>query len=367
MDKKAAQEYMNRMYQACGTKLIEDGIYGGRDGHLRLAREIGVALNDFDPAGQAEIRSGSYSAIYVRGCSLKPILDAKEWISAMLKGQKSAERKSVAVKDTAWLDGLMRYAIERQIGFFETDQSGGLPFKPEWRNSRTRELIRGAAELYGFSGEAESLIETFDDRLRAAQGSVSADPTPKAQQRETVQGLFCYAKDLARQHHDTRAQMLLVSDHLEDMVSCLSWDATGNGLYPARDWLDNALPRITALQNILFTHILLGQERGPAMSDFVSGAVTDSAGVAETYLYDDLSSQYPGIETWPALCTVFRGGYGEGEAKPATELDLDIMRRYEDTFLGLEGLSVCSYPVELAVNANDGCGQSQQSIMPMGM
>jgi hypothetical protein len=67
-----------------------------------------------------------------------------------------------------WIDGLMQYAIERQVGF-ESYQSGTLPLNPERRNERTRELIRGAAELYGFSGEADNIVKTFGDRLRAAQ------------------------------------------------------------------------------------------------------------------------------------------------------------------------------------------------------
>ena len=60
-----------------------NSVYYGREGHLRLAKECGIALRDFDTRGRREILSGSYSAIYVAGCNLKPILDAKEWITAM--------------------------------------------------------------------------------------------------------------------------------------------------------------------------------------------------------------------------------------------------------------------------------------------
>lgn len=69
--------------------LMEGGIYFGEEGHLRLARECGYALNDFDNNGQQAILHDSYGAIYVRICNLKPILDAKEWINAMRKGQNS--------------------------------------------------------------------------------------------------------------------------------------------------------------------------------------------------------------------------------------------------------------------------------------
>ena len=82
-----ANDYMGQIYSACEDKLISGGLYGGREGHLRLAREIGYALNDFDLNGQKTIISGSYSTIYVRACVLKPILDAKEWISELLCGK----------------------------------------------------------------------------------------------------------------------------------------------------------------------------------------------------------------------------------------------------------------------------------------
>ena len=85
--KTNTQDYMDRMYNAIGTTLIDGNpIYGDRDGHLRLAREIGYALNDFTEAEQREILTSSYGTIYVRACRLKPILDAKEWTAEMRKG-----------------------------------------------------------------------------------------------------------------------------------------------------------------------------------------------------------------------------------------------------------------------------------------
>lgn len=86
---KEANEYMTKMRSAVGRHINDpDSIYYGRDGHLRLARECGCALNDFDETGQREILSCSYGMIYVTGCNLKPILDAKEWIEEMQKGKK---------------------------------------------------------------------------------------------------------------------------------------------------------------------------------------------------------------------------------------------------------------------------------------
>lgn len=82
-----AEEYMNNIRNAVGTKLIEsECLYSGKDGHIRFAREVGYALNDFGKKEQDEILHGSYSTVYVRACFLKPILDAGEWIK-ILKSQ----------------------------------------------------------------------------------------------------------------------------------------------------------------------------------------------------------------------------------------------------------------------------------------
>jgi hypothetical protein len=82
-----AKDYMNRMYAATGTKLIDGHrTYSGKDGHLRLAREIGAALPDFTAAEQREILTASYSTIYIRACNLRPALDAKEWVEEIKKG-----------------------------------------------------------------------------------------------------------------------------------------------------------------------------------------------------------------------------------------------------------------------------------------
>lgn len=92
-----AQEYMNEMYNAIGDKLVNpSSIYFGREGHIRLAREIGPALTDFLEKDRKEIIHGSYSIIYVRCCNLKPILDAKEWQKIMLDSEKIYLRNRVA-------------------------------------------------------------------------------------------------------------------------------------------------------------------------------------------------------------------------------------------------------------------------------
>lgn len=77
-------EYMYSIRNSALIQLLNPAsIYQGRQGHLRLARECGYALNDFDEKDREELLHASYSNIYVRACNLKPILDAKEWISEM--------------------------------------------------------------------------------------------------------------------------------------------------------------------------------------------------------------------------------------------------------------------------------------------
>ena len=84
-----AVRYMVEMRAAAKSHLNDpDSIYYGKEGHLGLARECGYALRDFDKAGQAHILHGSYSVIYVSGCLLRPILDAKEWMNEMRKGSR---------------------------------------------------------------------------------------------------------------------------------------------------------------------------------------------------------------------------------------------------------------------------------------
>jgi hypothetical protein len=83
-----ANDYMSQIYSATGTKLIDGHpLYSGIDGHIRLAHEIGAALPDFTPSEQQTILSASYSAVYVRACNLRPILDARGWIREIINGR----------------------------------------------------------------------------------------------------------------------------------------------------------------------------------------------------------------------------------------------------------------------------------------
>lgn len=88
---KRANDYMDNIKNAVGNKLVEpEGMYIGKDGHLRLAREVGYALADFNDKEVKHIKGSSYGNIYVIGCNLKPTLDAKDWIIGLEEGHKKA-------------------------------------------------------------------------------------------------------------------------------------------------------------------------------------------------------------------------------------------------------------------------------------
>ena len=107
-----ANNYIHNMRNAIGNKLIEPGTYSEREGHLKLAREIGYALADFNDKEIKHIKASSYGGIYVIGCNLKPILDAKEWIEGLTEGHKRAIENKVyngeklysQIKDLAEVD-----------------------------------------------------------------------------------------------------------------------------------------------------------------------------------------------------------------------------------------------------------------------
>lgn len=65
----------------------EDGIYHGKEGCLRLAKEYGVGLADFkDRKKIKDDMQSSYSGLCVRAYLLRPPVDAKDWFEAVLKG-----------------------------------------------------------------------------------------------------------------------------------------------------------------------------------------------------------------------------------------------------------------------------------------
>ncbi|KTF59850.1 MULTISPECIES: hypothetical protein [Bacillus amyloliquefaciens group] len=78
------KNYLINVREALQTSLGQSNVYVGRDGALRLAREIGFCLNDFNPA-QARLALGdSYNLVCVMGYDLQPPLDKKDWDSEVI-------------------------------------------------------------------------------------------------------------------------------------------------------------------------------------------------------------------------------------------------------------------------------------------
>ncbi|MCL9628273.1 hypothetical protein [Bacillus subtilis] len=78
------KNYLVNVKEALQTSLGQSNVYVGRDGSLRLAREIGFCLNDFNPA-QARLALGdSYNLVCVMGYDLHPPLDKKDWDSEVI-------------------------------------------------------------------------------------------------------------------------------------------------------------------------------------------------------------------------------------------------------------------------------------------
>lgn len=67
----------------------ENGLYHGREGALRLARECGPAIPCFHKYGEKNI-GATYGAICVIAYNLKPPIDADEWLNALREGMRRA-------------------------------------------------------------------------------------------------------------------------------------------------------------------------------------------------------------------------------------------------------------------------------------
>jgi hypothetical protein len=262
------------------------------------------------------------------------------------------------------IGGLGLYAIERRLGF-EINQklSAGLVPNPAKRNIQVRNMIKSLAAFWGLSENIEAeFLKPFDESLKTAQHCLASETASFGQQKEIIRGLSRYADRLPEAATDARPELLRVRSLLEDIYVYLPWDAEKLRINPVRDHIDRTLASLTALRNILFTRVLLGAERGPAMSGYVSGVVTDEADVLNTSLYDELREQYPEIKEWPAICTIYLGGYGEGKHENATELDLQIMRETGDAFLDLEGIDYCGGTYEFKAHAAQPEPEQQKMI-----
>jgi hypothetical protein len=235
-------------------------------------------------------------------------------------------------------DRLTTYAIERQAGM----ERHLPPNTPPWAEQRrfwTDAILQGMARLEGLEPD-HRLMEQYDQRLEDAHNCAAVETLPVNEQTALIHDLSRYVSALEATGDDRRRQIDVVGKLLGDMITHRSWGLTDNGLSSTREQVESTLLRMTAQMPIRFTRVLLGGERGPCESDFVSGSVTDADAVKATALYERVSQQYPEVTEWPSICTVYvgRGLDSAWGTTDASDFDLGIMREVGDRFLNLPGI-----------------------------
>ena len=233
---------------------------------------------------------------------------------------------------------LTAYAVERQSGT-ERHQPEGTPPPAELRRFWTDAILQGMARLEGLTPNP-GWMEQFDQRLEDARGRAAVETLPLKEQVALIRDLSRYVSALEAIGDDRRRQVGAVGELLEDMTLHRGWGLAGNGLFHARQQVESTLLRMTAQMPIRFTRVLLGGERGPCESDFVSGVVADAVAVRETELYKRMTRQHPEVTEWPSICTVYVGQGLDSAAgtRDATDFDLGIMREAGDRFLKQPGI-----------------------------
>src|SRR5699024_10806942 len=84
-------DYIKRMTGALAVTMSNSNLYDGKEGDLRLAREIGTCLRDSDEKEAQDYFDRSYIEVCVIGYRLKPPVDKREWDSEVLRKWKGSE------------------------------------------------------------------------------------------------------------------------------------------------------------------------------------------------------------------------------------------------------------------------------------
>ncbi|MVB11391.1 hypothetical protein CAFE_21060 [Caprobacter fermentans] len=167
--------------------------------------------------------------------------------------------------------GLTYYAMERQADNLTHLNPTEFHIHLENRNAKIRNMIIHLSRFWGLSTNLETeILKPFDDNICSAHCPAKIEIAGADHQKAVVSGLSRYADELMQ-----------VRKLLENIVAFLPWNVFYQKAEPLRDQIDFSLASATARQNILFTHILLGAETGPAGSDFLSGAMEDEKASGE--------------------------------------------------------------------------------------
>ena len=84
-------EYLQSLKSALPGHFVPDGIYHGKEGALRLAREVGHGLACFPEDEVKKVMNSLYSDLLVRhtfGHGDGVPIDSKEWADEILGGMK---------------------------------------------------------------------------------------------------------------------------------------------------------------------------------------------------------------------------------------------------------------------------------------
>ena len=245
---------------------------------------------------------------------------------------------------------LAYYAAERQIGF-ERHQ-GSQIWHPMERNEWIRGILRGMAEVS--DTDPDEFTGILDYCLKTARGAFAVEPVTWSVQRHMIQSLCQYVDGLERLDGDQQARVMDVRRLLDDITACLSWDASRNGVYPARDQAEAQLLRMVVRRPIRFTRVLIGGDFDPGGVEFMPGLVNDAKGVRGAQLFQQVAREYPERKEWPAICTVCLGAGGRLESGviDADELDMAVIREAGDRILKQPGISLVP-PRQLRVPVMD--------------
>lgn len=259
--------------------------------------------------------------------------------------------KEISMTDrTRIAEGLAAYSIERRYGVERHRPEGA----PTWDEVRCMWISAVLGEMDDWSGGGPSLLTLYNQRMEQAGKAFATEPASPQLQQDTIKGLAEYVRGLANTGSDTRRQIYAARELLEDMASHLPWAKSADSLDRARDQTDRELRRMTALQPIRFTRVLLGWETGPCVSAFLPGSVRQESDIRASDFFDEMSWRYGTQIDWPALCTVYAGRGGGFGLRDADEFDVGIMNEAGDKFLDEPGVTWIGGPHEVILSPEPG-------------
>ena len=93
-----AMDYLKKVENALSIALNNSNLYDGKEGALRIAREIGTCLAHYPKKQRDDAIQFSYD-ICIKAYDLRPPLDKKDWDDEVVKGvNKILDNKTGGLK-----------------------------------------------------------------------------------------------------------------------------------------------------------------------------------------------------------------------------------------------------------------------------